>query len=163
MNVVADASVLIGLSSIQKLGVLRERFPEGIFIPPAVWKEVVEEGRERPGAREVAGADWIRVQEFIEQGIADLLRMELDDGEAAAIALAYEIQADVVLIDEQDARQAAQQLGLRVLGAIGILTWAKQNGKIISLRVALDELREKGKFRISQKLYERALSIVGEG
>ena len=92
----------------------------------------------------------------------NLLQVELDDGEVAAIALAYEIQADVVLIDEQDARQAAQQLGLRVLGTVGILTWAKQNGKLSSLRAALDELREKGKFRISQKLYERALNEVGE-
>lgn len=162
MKVVADASVLIGLSSIQKLGVLHERFPEGVFVPPAVWKEVVEEGSGRPGAREVADAEWIRLQDFTEQGIVNLLQVELDDGEVAAIALAYKIHADVVLIDEQDARQAAQQLGLRVLGTVGILTWAKQNRKLSSLRITLDELREKGKFRISQKLYERALREVGE-
>lgn len=162
MKVVADASVLIGLSSIQKLDVLHERFPEGVLVPPAVWKEVVEEGKGRPGAQEVAEAEWVRIQDFTEQGIVNLLRVELDDGEVAAIALAYEIQADVVLIDEQDARHAAQQLGLRVLGAVGILTWAKQSGKLSSLQVALDELRERGKFRISQKLYERALREVGE-
>jgi predicted nucleic acid-binding protein len=68
----------------------------------------------------------------------------------------------VILIDERDARQAAQQLGLRVLGAIGILTWAKQSGRLSSLKATLDELREKGNFRISQELYERALSVVGE-
>ena len=162
MNVVADASVLIGLSSIQKLGVLRERFPEGIFIPPAVWKEVVDEGSGRPGAIEVSESKWIHIQDFTEQGIVNLLQAELDDGEVAAIALAYEIHADVILIDERDARQAAQQLGLRVLGTVGILTWAKQNGKLSSLQVALDDLRDKGKFRISQKLYEQALGVVGE-
>ena len=57
MKVVADASVLIGLSSIQKLDMLHERFPEGVLVPPAVWKEVVEEGGGRPGAREVAEFD----------------------------------------------------------------------------------------------------------
>ena len=162
MKVVADASALIGLSGIQRLELLHERFPEGVFIPAEVWKEVVEEGGGRPGAREVAESEWISIQDFTEQGIVNLLQVELDDGEVAAIALAYEIHADVILVDEEDARQAAQQLGLRVLGTIGILTWAKQNGKLSSLRAALDELREKGKFRISQKLYERALSAVGE-
>jgi len=57
---------------------------------------------------------------------------------------------------------AAQQLGLRVLGTVGILTWAKQSGKLSSLKIALDELRVKGNFRISQKLYDRALGEVGE-
>jgi len=148
LKVVADASVLIGLSSIHKLDVLHERFPEGVFVPPAVWKEVVEEGSGRPGAREVAESEWIHIQDFTEQGIANLLQAELDDGEVAAIALAYEIHADVVLMDEQDGRQAAQQLNLHVLGTVGILTWAKQNGKLSNLQAALDELREKGKFRI---------------
>lgn len=162
MKVVADASVLISLSRIQRLELLHERFPEGVFIPPDVWKEVVEEGGGRPGAREVAESEWIRIQDFTEQGIVNLLQVELDDGEVAAIALAYEIHADVILIDERDARQAAQQLGLRVLGTIGILTWAKQSGKLSSLQAALDELRDKGKFRISQKLYKQALHMVGE-
>ncbi len=40
MSVVADASVLIGLSSIGKLPLLHERFPEGVLIPSAVWQEV---------------------------------------------------------------------------------------------------------------------------
>ena len=162
MKVVADASVLISLSSIQRLELLHERFPDGVFIPSDVWKEVVEQGGGRPGAREVAESEWISIQDYTEEGIANLLQVELDDGEVAAIALAYEIHADVILIDERDARQVAQQLGLRVLGTVGILTWAKQNNKLSSLQATLDELRDKGNFRISQKLYERALSVVGE-
>ena len=54
MTVVANASVLISLSSIGRLTLLHERFPGGVLIPPAVWREVVEQGGERPGAREVA-------------------------------------------------------------------------------------------------------------
>ena len=62
MRVVSNASVLIGLSSIGMLFLLRERFPEGIFVPEAVWREVVDEGGDRPGAQEVSAADWIKVQ-----------------------------------------------------------------------------------------------------
>ncbi len=162
MKVVADASVLISLSRIKQLDILHDRFPEGALIPPAVWKEVVEEGGGRPGAREVSESEWISIQDFTEQGIKNLLQIDLDEGEVAAIALAYEINADVVLLDERDARLAAKQLGLSVLGTVGILIWAKQNGKLSSLQDTLHELQVQGKFRISQNLYEQALSVVGE-
>jgi predicted nucleic acid-binding protein len=61
MTVVADASVLIGLSSIGHLSLLHRRFPKGVLIPQAVWREVVEQGRDRPGGQEVAEANWITV------------------------------------------------------------------------------------------------------
>lgn len=162
MKIVADASVLIGLSSIGRLTLLHERFPEGVLVPPAVWREVVEQGGERPGAREVAEARWITVREVTDREIVQLLRMGLEEGEAEAIALAHEIGAEVVMLDEQDARQAAKQLGLRVLGTIGVLIWGRRVGKLESLREAMDALQTRAKLRISRTLYERALSEVGE-
>jgi predicted nucleic acid-binding protein len=122
----------------------------------------VEQGGERPGAREVAKAKWITVRDVTAQEIVQLLEMELEEGEAEAIALAHEIGARVVLLDERDARRAAKQLGLRVLGTVGILIWARRAGEIASLREALDELQARAKFRISRSLYERALREVGE-
>jgi len=162
LTIVADASVLIGLSSIGRLALLHERFSDGVLVPPAVWREVVEQGGERPGAREVAEARWITVREVTAQEIVQLLRMGLEEGEAEAIALAYEIGAEVVMLDEQDARQAAKQLGLRVLGTIGVLIWGRRVGKLESLREAMDALQTRAKLRISRTLYERALSEVGE-
>lgn len=50
MKVVANSSVLIGLSSIGRLALLHERFPEGVLIPQAVWREVVEEGWRAAGS-----------------------------------------------------------------------------------------------------------------
>ena len=41
MKVVSNTSVLIGLSTIGQLCVLRARFPEGVLIPDAVWREVL--------------------------------------------------------------------------------------------------------------------------
>lgn len=163
MKVVANSSVLIGLSSIGRLALLHERFPGGVLIPRAVWKEVVEEGGERPGAREVAGANWIAVCDVTAWEVVQLLEMELEKGEAEAIALAHEVGAEVVLLDERDARRAAKRLGLHVLGTIGILIWARRVGKLPSLRGALDALQTRAKFRISRTLYERALGEVGEG
>jgi len=162
LKAVADASVLIGLSSVGLLSLLHERFPEGVLIPPAVWREVVEQGGERPGAREVAETDWIIVHEVTTRQLVQLLEIELEEGEAEAITLASEVGAEVILLDERDARQVARRLGLRVLGTVGILIWAKRTRKITSLREALDALQTQAKFRIGKALYERALREVGE-
>lgn len=162
MKVVADASVLISLSTIQQLPLLTERFPQGILIPQAVWREVVAQGGDRPGALDVAAAPWITVLPGVTSGINQLLQAELEEGEAEAIALAHALSADLVLLDERDARRAAGRLGLRTLGAIGILIWAKQSGRLPALKPMLDALRRQGKFRISPALYEQALITVGE-
>lgn len=132
--IVADASILIGLSTIGQLNLLWERFPGGILIPPAVWREVVEQGGERPGARAVAEADWITVRDVTALEIVQLLKTELEAGETEAIALAHQVDADTVLLDERDARRAARQLNLSVLGTVGILIWARRTGRITSLR-----------------------------
>ena len=162
MKVISNASVLIGLSSIGMLFLLRERFPEGILVPEAVWREVVDEGAERSGAQEVSAANWIKVQKVKDKGMVRLLRVELDEGEAETIALAHEMNANLVLLDERDARRVAMRMGLKVLGTVGIMLWGKQMGKFMSLREQLDDLRVQGKFRISQRLYDRVLQEAGE-
>ena len=87
MKAVADSSVLIALSTIEKLTLLRQRFPEGIIIPQAVWHEVVETGKGMPGADGVAAVSWITVSEVKDSRLLSLLQAELDEGEAEAIAL----------------------------------------------------------------------------
>jgi len=112
LKVVANASV-IGLSSIGRLTLLHERFPGGVLNPPAVWREVGEQGGERPGAREVARAKGITVRDVTAREIVQLLEMELEEGEAEAIALAHEIGAVVVLLDERDARRGSKSMTIR--------------------------------------------------
>lgn len=162
MKTVSNASVLIGLSSIGKLSLLRERFPQGILIPEAVRREVVDEGEGRPGTREISEAGWIGVQKVGDRRIVDLLRTELDEGEAESIALAHEVGAKIILLDERDARRSAKRMNLKVLGTVGVLIWARKVGKLMTLKEQLDALRERGKFRISEAIYERALHEVGE-
>lgn len=162
MNAVANSSVFIALSTIGQLELLFHRFPEGILIPQAVWREVVETGRGQPGAAEVASASWITVCAVKDERLVSLLRIELDEGEAEAIALGHEQQAEVVLLDEKDARRVARRLGLAVLGTVGVLIWAKRAGLVTSLREQLNALQTQGKFRLSPSVYEEALRVTGE-
>jgi predicted nucleic acid-binding protein len=154
--------VLIGLSSIGQLHLLKKLLHDEIIIPEAVWHEVVETGAGRPGARAIESADWITVRQVSDTDLLCLLKNELDRGEAEAIALAKEIEAKLILLDERDARKTAKSLRLNVLGTIGLLIQAKQAGRITSLQAMLDQLRDEAQFRISNSLYELAMKAVGE-
>ncbi len=162
MRAVANSSVLIALSRIQRLELLPIRFSEGIFIPDAVWNEVVEAGYGRPGARAVSSSKWIRRASVRNRELLKLLEEDLDEGEAEAIALAKELNITIVLLDEKEARRKALRFGLRPLGTVGILIWAKRVNLIQELKPELERLRYEAGFRLSEKVYKKALEIVGE-
>ena len=73
---------------------------------------------------------------------------QLDLGESEAIALAAEVHADVVLMDEQAGRQEAVRRGLKVAGTLSVLDEAEQAG-LVNFDVAVAEL-QKTSFRVSQ-------------
>lgn len=67
-----------------------------------------------------------------------------------------------ILLDEKNARRVAKRMNLPVLGTVGILIWAKQNGLISNLKEQLDALQSVGKFRLGNLIYHESLKIVGE-
>jgi len=91
-----------------------------------------------------------------------VLRRDLDQGEAETLALAIEMGADLVLLDEQEGRHAASRLGLLPLGVLGILLQAKQRRKIDEVRSRLDALRLKAGFFLGESLYRNVLRQAGE-
>ena len=162
--IVSDSSTLIHLARIGRLSLLREMFG-AVIIPPAVWQEVVIEGKGRAGAQEVRiakNAAWIQVVDVANKLLLKILKRELDNGEAEAIALAVEIEADLLLIDETEGRRIATLYDLPKTGVIGILLRAKLEGRIESLRQELDALREDGGFWIAEALYRKSLEAAGE-
>ncbi|MBD2778786.1 DUF3368 domain-containing protein [Iningainema tapete] len=162
MKAISNSSVLIALSRIGQLSLLNERFPQGVLLPEAVWHEVVMSGSGQPGAEEVASATGFTVNKVANESLVSLLRIELDAGEAEAIALFNEEPVDAILLDEKNARRVARRLCLPILGTVGILIWAKQTGLIPSLKEQLDALQNQGKFRLSNLVYQESLNKVGE-
>lgn len=162
--IVSDTSTLIHLAAIGQLDLLKEFF-EHVTIPPAVWREVVEQGKGRAGAVEVARArqaGWIGVAKLTDTALLRLLKRDLDDGEAEVIALAAEREADLVLLDEADARATADLYELSKTSAIGLLIRAKREGYIDLLKPELDRLLHQGGFWIEEGLYRRVLDAVDE-
>lgn len=77
-----------------------------------------------------------------------LVLAQLDPGESEAIALATEVHADVLLIDEQAGRQEAVRRGLKVAGTLSVLDEAEQAG-LVKFDEAVAEL-QKTSFRVSE-------------
>jgi predicted nucleic acid-binding protein len=159
--VVSDASPFISLAMTGHLELLKHLYQQ-VFIPDAVYQELTGNDVERPGAVEVQTLEWIIVQPVQNAMVMRALQGELDRGEAAAIALAVERQADMVLIDERRARAVATRLGLNVVGVLGVLVEAKHKALISQLKPILDDLITRAGFWVSAQLYERVLQAVGE-
>ena len=107
-------------------------------------------------------AGWLRSRAVGNQRLAGALANDLDKGEAEAIALATEIQADVILIDEKDGRSFARQAGLPVRGVLGILMRAKAKAEIDSLKAEIGALRIRAGFFVAPALEAEVLRSVGE-
>lgn len=81
MIVVADATPLIALAKIRKFFLLKDLFGE-LLIPKAVYEEVVDSGKGRPGQKEVEVSSWIKTQVVGDNLAVSALETMLGRGEA---------------------------------------------------------------------------------
>jgi uncharacterized protein len=159
--VVADTSVIINLALVGHENLLDAIFHE-VVVPPAVQAEFVRLAESSGRFAGLTLPTWIRVQppETIPATIA--CDADLDPGESQALALALEIHADGVLIDEAHGRSIAIELGLTPIGVLGILVRAKRDGLLPAVAPVIDDLLAKARFRASDDLIREALRLAGE-
>ena len=158
--VVVNSGPLIALSHLGRLDVLEGLFGQ-VLVPEAVWHEVVESGKGRPGAAEVSTAAFLERTPVARPPDA-LLAAELGAGEAAAITLAHDLSARVVLLDDRKARRVAEQAyGLPVRGTARLLVDAKHLGLVDAVRPLLDTLVA-ADYRLSQRIIDAAAESAGE-
>mgnify|MGYP001497714432 CR=1 FL=1 len=94
--------------------------------------------------------------------LARALEKDIDAGESEAIVLTIEQHADLLLLDDKFARTVAVNMGVTIMGTVGILIWAKQAGLIPSLQDELQKLMQQANFRLGKHVINHALSVVGE-
>ncbi len=161
MIVVSDTSPLTNLAAIGQFDLLHQLYAE-VRIADGVWDELNANGKRWPGSDNVAAVSWVRRHAVQNRWLVIALQRDLDRGEAESIALALELGADLVVMDEKEGRHAAQRLGLKVIGVLGILLEAKSKGAIDRVRPFLDALRQTAGFYLSESLYQAVLTLASE-
>jgi len=158
--VVADTSVLLNLCRIGRTDLLASLFRE-VVIPPEVAGEFIRLAAQVPRFHGLMLPPWVR-QQGANRVPEAVQAARLDPGETAALALAVELHADALLVDERRGHMVARELGLRTIGVLGILLQARTSGLVPQLAPLLDELESKARFWISPAVRERVLRLAGE-
>ena len=126
---------------------MRELFTD-ILVSRAVSEEY---GEPLPG--------WIRVLDVKNRKLVQALLESIHRGEAETIALAIEVKADIVVLDDKRARNIARRLGLRVIGTVGILILSMKQNLIDNIDVEVDKLLRTS-FYLSQDVITKALEYA---
>ena len=158
--IVSDTSPVRALAHLGLLPVLETLFGE-VLVPDSVAQELLDPPSSFARI-DVADFGFLKVSCATNRQRVAELREQLDFGEAEAIALAQEVRAEALLIDERAGRNAARQLGLSPLGTVGLLLRAKERGLCGDIAPLLDQLRSELRFFISGSFYVHALRLAGE-
>jgi len=135
MIIVCDSSPLFALAICDKLHLLEQMYDTAL-IPEAVYNEVCVSGK--PNADKIQKWAHNKVIQIKEDGFILTLSDLLDKGEAEAIALYKEKNADYLLIDERKGRKIAKYHNVKIIGTLGLLLLAKQNGLLKSIKVSVN-------------------------
>ena len=161
MIVVADTSVILNLALVGQVELLAVLFRE-VFVPPTVESEFARLAESQGRFAGLRLPAWVCVREPAAIPAALGLHVELHPGETEALALALEIHADGVLIDEAAGRAVAIELGLTPIGVLGILVRAKRHGQLAAVAPVVDALLERARFRAAPELVREVLRLAGE-
>ena len=143
------------------MNLLRDQFQE-------VWKAVEMELQNildvpvRKIIETAKSQGWLKSRSALDTILIGLLTAELHSGEAEAIALALEMKAGSLLVDEREGRTMARRLGLPLTGVLGVLLRAKRTGKLKAVKPEIEALREKARFFIAPALESAVLAEAGE-
>ncbi len=162
MTVVSNTSPISNLAAIGQLSLLQQVYGS-ITIPQAVADEIAKVATVYTQAASIPNQSWIAIQTVNDTTTIERLRGEkLDAGESEAIALALELDAELLLIDEQLGRRIAVNEGLNITGLVGFLLEAKNRKLISRIKQIVDALMIQARFRISSQLYAEILRLAGE-
>lgn len=159
--IISNTTPMINFCAIKRLDILEKLFNK-IVIPRAVHIELNEKLDSFPWLTDVHRTNFVEVSKIQDIKFYNLLKADLDEGEAEVITLAFETNAKLLLLDEIAARNIAQIHNLPFIGSIGCLLLAKKKRIVKTIHPLLDDMQYKANFWISPKLYEKILIESGE-
>ena len=154
---VSDTSTLIILSRLGYLPLLTNLFDK-IFVPRRVVDEI---SLKQDGvSNDIWRSKHFEITECKDEALLHLLDGLLDYGEAEAIAIAKNRDV-VLLIDEKKGRKIAFNMGIRIVGFLGVLRLNYNSSHLqkSEIEVILRETKKLG-FRLSAKLERQFFSLL---
>ena len=163
MTVISDTTCLSALTRIGALHLLQSLFGK-VTIPLKVYEELLALREFGVDTAIFEQLDWLVIEDPSPSTLLDslLANKRIDPGEGYAIALAVELRADWLVLDDLNARKAALDLGLNITGLGGILLQAKSMHLIASVKEVLDLCVSNANFRLSSNVYQKLLDLAGE-
>ena len=147
--VIADTTCFILLAKINRLEILHQLFKS---ITTTI--EVANEfGKPLP--------DWVIIVKVKDTHYQHILGLEVDEGEASAMALSLEYENPLLILDDLKARKLAFKLNLHFSGTFGVLLKAKEAGIITTLKPLLEEIQDTN-FRFSDAMLALILATAKE-
>lgn len=147
--IISDTSCFVVLANIGELDLLHKTYEKVI----TTFEIAAEYGQTLP--------EWVEIRSATDKYRQQILELQLDKGEASAIALAIEIPESTLILDDYKARKIAERLGLEITGTIGVIVKAKIRGVIPSIRPYLNKIKQTD-FRLTPELEQQALSEARE-
>ena len=157
-KIVSNTTPILSLLKIGKLQLLKELYG-CVSVPFAVFQEI-ESGKDKDYYVDISKIEWIKI-ETIKAVESKSFFFDLDEGEAEVLILAFEQQADLVIMDEIVGRRYATQMNMNLTGTLGVLLKGKQNGHIYKITPLLNELVNKNSW-IAPKLIAKVVEMAGE-
>jgi predicted nucleic acid-binding protein len=105
--------------------------------------------------------DWIEIEKVNDNYKQQLLELQVDKGEASALALALETPDSTIILDDYRARKVAEKLKINYTGTIGVIIRAKIKGIIPSIKPLLSKIKQTD-FRLTNEVEQQALKEAGE-
>ena len=147
--VITDASCFITLDKIDGMHLLHSLYRQVLTTPEIA----AEFGKRLP--------EWVEVKAVLNRDLLYNYAETVDIGEASAMALASEIHADLLIIDDAEGRRFAKKLELNITGTVGVILSAKLNGVIPTVKPYIHKIQQTN-FRISDWLTSQILADAGE-
>jgi predicted nucleic acid-binding protein len=161
MIIVSNTSPISNLAKVGQLDLLQKLY-QTILIPNAVYKELLDKRAGETVITAVQSATWLEIKQVHNYDLVNRLRNIVNAREAEAIALAVEVNATRLIIDERLGRQAAANQGLSITGIFGVLIVAKKQGLISVVKPVMDNLINQANFRVSSQIYADVLIAANE-
>ncbi len=159
MIVIADTTPLISLMKIGHLDLINQLFGE-IQIPNAVFHELIYNTKFPDEIQQIKACPFIKTVIIKDVKSVELLKRStgLDTGESEAIILSDTIKNSLLLMDEAKGRQVAKQMGIQLMGTVGILLAAYKSQLLCKEQIleCINILKITGR-HISDKLYKQLI------